>query len=412
MRIIYSLFIAIYSLGFHLAALFSKQARRWTHGRKRLLSRMERARKSRDKLVWFHCASLGEFEQGRPVIEQFRDEFPDFQILLTFFSPSGYEVRKAYSNADYIFYLPLDTPGKVKHFLNIWNPALAIFIKYEYWFNYLHEMQKRQIPCIVISAVFRPGQHFFKAYGFWFREHLRGISHFFVQNEASLKLLKQIGINNCTISGDTRFDRVSEISRLPRDIPEIRSFVSNSKVLVAGSTWEKDEILIADAIQHTDLPLKLIIAPHQISEQGLVRLQSLFESNSVRFSEVNGIVSRDKKVLIIDSMGFLSHIYRYGHIAYIGGGFGKGIHNILEAATFGMPVFFGPNYKKFIEANELCERGGAFSVKTADELSNRLKRLLVDDNLSEYASTICKSYVQEKTGATNTIINFLHTILS
>ena len=412
MRIIYSLFIFIYALGIHLAALFSKQARRWIDGRKELLPRMERANQSRNRLVWFHCASLGEFEQGRPVIEQCRDEFPDIQILLTFFSPSGYEVRKAYSVADYVFYLPLDTPGQVKRFLDIWNPALAVFIKYEYWYNYLHEMHKRQIPVMMISATFRPGQHFFKAYGCWFRKHLRSISHFFVQNEASFELLQHIGVSQCTISGDTRFDRVSEISKTPGDIPEIKSFAANCRVLVAGSTWEKDETLIADALNHSDLQVKLIIAPHHISDHGLARLENLFASNSIRFSEVKGDIDPDVKVLIVDSVGLLSHIYRYGHMAYIGGGFGKGIHNILEAATFGMPVFFGPNHHKFIEANELCERGGAFSVKTADELRDKLKEMLLNDQASGNASVICKNYVHEKTGATNIIINYLHTLLA
>jgi 3-deoxy-D-manno-octulosonic-acid transferase len=412
MRIIYSLFICIYALAIHLASLFSKQAKSWIDGRKGLLTKMEQDKKYLDKLVWFHCASLGEFEQGRPVIEQFRDEFPEFRILLTFFSPSGYEVRKEYPVADHIYYLPLDTPGQVKRFLTIWNPVLAVFIKYEYWFNYLHELHKRQIPSIVISATFRPGQHFFKAYGFWFRKHLRCISHFFVQNEASQELLKKIGVGHCTISGDTRFDRVAEISRFPRDIPAIRSFATNSKVLVAGSTWEKDETLIAEALKHSDLPLKLIIAPHQISDQGLARLQSMFALKSIRFSEVKGIIQTDVKVIIIDSVGLLSQIYRYGHMAYIGGGFGKGIHNILEAATFGMPVFFGPNYKKFVEANELCDRGGAFSVKTTNELRDKLKDMLYNEKAAGIASDICKNYVNDRTGATSIIINYMTSLLA
>lgn len=412
MRVIYTLFIYIYASAIHLAAMFSKQARSWVVGRQGLLGRMQRANRNGDKLAWFHCASLGEFEQGRPVIEAFRKEFADYKVLLTFFSPSGYDVRKDYPGADYVFYLPLDSPGNVVRFLDIWKPRLAVFVKYEYWFNYLHVMQQRELPIVVISAAFRPGQHFFKGYGFWFRKYLKRVTHFFVQNSASLELLRSIGVNEITISGDTRFDRVRDICRHPTTIPHIESFVANSMVLVAGSTWEKDEMLIASAIRNPDLHVKLIIAPHHITESGLMRLHQLFGGHTIRLSALHDQVPDQVRVVIVDSIGLLSHLYRYGNMAYVGGGFGTGIHNILEAATFGLPVFFGPKHQKFVEAIELRERGGAMAVGSANELRMALEKMLTNTAALQQAAATCEQYVKEKTGATKTIISYLRMLLA
>lgn len=411
MRILYTLAIYAYALGIQLATLWSRQASLWTRGRRGAFKRMHQIRKPGEKLVWFHCASLGEFEQGRSVIEAFREKFPDYQLLLTFFSPSGYQVRKHYEEVDYVFYLPLDTPKQVKRFLGIWKPQLVVFIKYEYWYNFLHELQKRNIPTIFVSVTFRPAQYFFQPYGAWFRKYLKGITHFFVQNQTSRDLLNKLGIGEVTVAGDTRFDRVNELSKHPERIRQVESFTNNNRVLVAGSTWEADEQLIASAMRNMNRPPKLIIAPHQIQESGLERLHQLFGENTVRFSAIQDHIPSGVHVVIIDGIGMLSHLYQYGQVAYIGGGFGKGIHNILEAATYGKPVFFGPNYKKFIEARELIERGGAMAVNSADELRQALQSMLSDDAIHSKASQICNHYIQEKTGATTLVINYIEKVL-
>lgn len=407
MRILYHLVIRMYLAVVYTSALFLKKSRDWTQGRKGLFRQMRQVAGHQKPLVWFHCASLGEFEQGRPVIERFREEFPAYTILLTFYSPSGYQIRKSYKGADYVFYLPADTCSNAKMFLDLWKPDIAVFIKYEYWYNFLHALRKRNIPVVVVSAIFQPGQHFFRPFGGWFRKHLRDVSHFFVQDQQSEELLRGIGISRLTLSGDTRFDRVMAIARNPADIRLLEAFTKGHPILIAGSTWEADEHLLAQIWRERTLPLKMLIAPHQIHEEAIRRLANQFGAHTRRFSELKDAVPQDTEVLIIDSIGMLSQLYRYGDVAYIGGGFGKGIHNILEAATFGLPVIFGPRYQTFREAVDLIERGGAFSVQTAKDASEILQTLLDDKAFRQHAAATCIQYVSEKAGATDQVMDGL-----
>jgi 3-deoxy-D-manno-octulosonic-acid transferase len=407
MRILYHLVISMYLAVIQISAMFVKKSRVWKQGRRGLFRQMREAAGHQKHLAWFHCASLGEFEQGRPVIERFREQFPAYTILLTFYSPSGYQIRKSYKGADYVFYLPADTCSNAKMFLDLWKPDIAVFIKYEYWYNFLHALRKRNIPVVVVSAIFQPGQHFFRPFGGWFRKHLRDVSHFFVQDQQSEDLLRGIGIRQVTLSGDTRFDRVVAIARKPIEIWQMEAFVKDQTILIAGSTWEADEKILAHVWQQRTSPMKILVAPHQIREEGIRRLVNQFGKHARRFSELKETVPYDTEVLIIDSIGMLSQLYRYGDIAYIGGGFGKGIHNILEAATFGLPVIFGPRYQTFREAVDLTERGGAFAVRSEKEASDVLNALLNDLTYRQQAAAICKHYVSEKAGATDLVMDGL-----
>lgn len=413
-----------------LASLWSPRARRWREGR-RGLSEAMRKRADGAPRVWFHCASLGEFEQGRPVMEKFREQFPGHKVLLTFFSPSGYEVRRNFTGADDVFYLPLDTPGKAGEFLDLWQPRLAVFIKYEYWFNFIDALCRRDIPILMVSAIFRPGQHFFSWYGTWFRRQLEKITWFYVQDERSMKLLQGIGIHKASLSGDTRFDRVYSICSNPRSFNELKGFVDEEGLmLVAGSTWPADEAILVQVFNNFGPELRMIIAPHEISPQGVEHLLQAFGSAAVLMSDLAGrhpgsaagtvtggtaggsapgtnepaTVLNRKRVLIVDGIGYLSHLYQFATLAYVGGGFGKGIHNILEAATFGSPVFFGPRYGKFAEAVELVQRGGAFPVRDAEEMLQGLQKLAADNRLLKQASDTCRGYVEEKRGASEMIV--------
>ncbi len=411
MRCLYNISIFSYYLLILAASLVNKKAGLWLRGRKRIFSRLKTAINPDDKIVWFHCSSLGEFEQGRPVIEAYKIKYPQHKILLTFFSPSGYEIRKDYKQADYVFYLPLDTKANAKKFIDITKPEKAFFIKYEYWYNYLNILHKKDIPVYMVSAIYRKEQHFFKWYGFWFRNHLKNIKHIFVQNDESVSLLNKIGINQVTVSGDTRFDRVSAILKDDRSFPLIEQFVDGSKVLMAGSSWEKDEDIIKYLFLQKRDDLKFIIAPHLIDDGHINTLISKFEDAQIRYSELVNHKSEDifkgKRVLIIDSIGILSYLYKYCNIAYIGGGFGSGIHNILEAAVFGKPVIFGPNYYKFGEALDLASMEGAFSIKDKKSFVIIADKLLKNEMLRSKVSEICKNYVKLKTGATDIILNIM-----
>ncbi|HSV76353.1 MAG TPA: glycosyltransferase N-terminal domain-containing protein [Bacteroidales bacterium] len=409
MRFLYNVFIWVYKAGILIAALFNSKARFWVAGRKGQFDRMKAARIDDRPVVWFHCASLGEFEQGRPVLEAFRKEFPNYGVLLTFFSPSGYNIRKNYNGADYVFYLPLDTPAGVRQFLNIWNPSLAIFVKYEFWFNYLRALKKRGVPTFVISAIFRPDQYFFKGFGKWFRRQLGMVSCYFVQNHLSQELLQRAGISRAVVSGDTRFDRVAAIAAQAQSLDRFSAFAQNQRVLVAGSTWPPDEELLLPLIHDKSLPLKFIIVPHEISKAHIQGLKSKITVKTQIYSELSGSFDADSKVLIIDQVGLLSGLYKLGCMAYIGGGFGRGIHNILEAAAFGLPVFFGPNYGQFAEANELVQLGGAFSVSNAAELKPKIEILTRNQGMLQETALICSDYVRAKTGATETIMRELKT---
>jgi len=405
MRQLYSLFIYIYTLFIKLAGLFSLKARKWSVGREKWEQDAALVDKGNDSLAWFHCASLGEFEQGRPVIQDFKNRFPEWKILITFFSPSGYEVRKNFSGADYIMYLPPDTPYNAKRFLELIKPDVAFFVKYEFWFNYLDELYKSDIKIIYFSSIFRPGQHFFAWYGVWFRKQLRKITWFFVQNTASADLLSSVDIDNVYISGDTRFDRVIEASQQAKEFPLLKTFSEGRRLVLAGSTWPRDEKLLSSLLNDLPDDVYMVIAPHNVDDLHINDLMNRFEGTAVKFSELNEDNARMFKVLVIDGMGFLIHLYRYAFIAYIGGGFGKSIHNILEAATFGKPVIFGPKYSKFKEAHDLLANGGAFTVGNFAELKSIIERLCGDSDFYSAASTECSDYVGDNRGATRTIMS-------
>ena len=364
---LYDLAIGIYDLLVHLAAPFSRKPRKMMKGHWVVYELLRQQLEKDVRYIWFHAASLGEFEQGRPLIEKIRAKYPDYGILLTFFSPSGYEVRKNYRGADVVCYLPFDKPRNVKKFLDIANPCMAFFIKYEFWKNYLDELHKRRIPVYSVSSIFRRGQVFFKWYGGTYRHVLRNFDHLFVQNERSKRYLSKIGINRVTVVGDTRFDRVLQIREEAKELPLVKLFKNNTMTFVAGSSWQPDEDLFIEYFNNHP-EVKLIIAPHVIDENHLVEIIRKLKRPYVRYTRADEKNVLKADCLIIDCFGLLSSIYRYGEIAYIGGGFGVGIHNTLEAAVYGIPVIFGPKYQKFMEAIQLLEAQGAFSIKNYEEL--------------------------------------------
>ncbi len=361
-----------------------------------------------EKVIWVHCASLGEFEQGRPIIESIKAQYPSYKILLTFFSPSGYEVKKNYNGVDAVFYLPLDGKSNANKFIDIVKPSLVIWVKYEYWYYFLTALQQKNIPTVLVSAIFRESQPFFKWYGSLWKKILQSFDKIFVQNKYSISLLKSIMMDkNALIAGDTRFDRVISIVENKTALPDVLiQFCKNKKIIVAGSTWEEDEEeLVHYARMHDEI--KFIIAPHEIDTERLLDIKRMFK-NAIYFSEfVQGNV--DAQVIIIDNIGMLSSLYELAHITYIGGGFNdSGIHNILEAAVYGKPIIFGPEYEKFSEAVDLVDREGAFSIENALELESLLDKLLQDEALLKNTSNVSKNYVYEKQGATNLIVQYLH----
>jgi len=402
----YKISIYVYYIAIYIASVFRhKKAVQWINGRKNLFSEIEKKVKTSHPLAWFHCASLGEFEQGRPLMEEFRKQYPTYKILLTFFSPSGYEVRKNYNGADYIFYLPIDTPANAKRFLALTNPTLVFFIKYEFWFNYIKQIKNNAIPFFVVSSNFRKSQHYFKWYGFWFRKQLKGVSRFFVQNNNSLQLLNNIHITNVTVSGDTRFDRVMALAQNTMKLPLIEKFCDGKDIFIAGSTWEPDEDILIKLINSEKTKYKFIIAPHMVDKPHIASLvEKIKKGHVVLYSEADPDNVLYAKVLIIDCIGILSNLYRYGKIAYIGGGFGSGIHNILEAATYGMPVIFGPKYHKFIEAVELIEKGGAYCIHNENEFMQVVMDLITNNKQLREKSAIAREYVQKNIGATQLIL--------
>lgn len=409
MRFLYDLGISIYSLLIWILAPFNAKAKLLVIGRKGLLKQIEQTVEQGQEYIWFHFASLGEFEQGRSVMEQIKQRFPSEKIIVTFFSPSGYEIRKNTPLADFVFYLPADTSKNARKFLDILNPKFAIFTKYEYWYHYFNELNKRNIRLLMISAIFREDQIFFKQYGGFFRSILKKVSYFFTQNNESVNMLKWIGITKAGLAGDTRFDRVVELPKQHKEILPALHFSKDSNVLVAGSTWPEDEILLKELLEkHKDL--KAIIAPHEIHDDHINALQKMFP-NAMLFSKYDTYTDQQKTVsreLIIDNIGMLSSLYYYGRIAYIGGGFGAGIHNTLEAATYGMPVIFGPKYEKFQEAIDLLELGAGFSISKYQELEEVFTALQQSDKLLK-SSLAAKNYVQQRSGATQIIMKYLET---
>ncbi|MES2278582.1 MAG: glycosyltransferase N-terminal domain-containing protein [Bacteroidota bacterium] len=360
--------------------------------------------------VWFHFASLGEFEQGRPVLEALKQKHPAKPIVVTFFSPSGYEIRKNTPLADAVYYLPLDTAANARAFIDTLQPEMAIFTKYEYWYHFFNTLHTRQIPLYIVSGIFRPGQVFFKWYGGLHRKMLGMVNHFFVQDNASKQLLQGININNVTISGDTRFDRVWANAQQPKELPVIAQFKAGQKVFIAGSTWPKDEELISQIISlHPDW--KFIFAPHEIGEDKINYLMGLLPNGqAVRFSQISNLKSpiSDFKILVIDNIGMLSSLYQYGEVAYIGGGFGVGIHNTLEAAAFGLPVIFGPNYQRFREARELIEMKAGISIGDLNDLKQAAELLMNDAEYRQFTGKKIKEYVSKHTGATDCIVGCIN----
>lgn len=403
MKFLYNLAINIFTLLVTLAAPFNSKAALWVRGRKDWRKNFPVNKMQGDKTLWIHCASLGEFEQGRPVIESIKKQVPGIKILLTFFSPSGYEIRKNYSEVDYVCYLPADTPSNAAEFIRLADPSFVIIVKYEFWNNYISELHKKDIPLYLISGIFRPEQHFFKWYGSFFREILRKFKIIFVQDKASAELLAKAGLMNVIVAGDTRFDRVVMIAGNARDIPVLENFRNNEKLLLAGSSWKPDEEIIAEYINMHAGAMKYVFAPHEIEKENIERLEGLIKVKSVRFSQYNESMA-DARVLIIDNIGMLSSAYRYAHIAVIGGGFGKGIHNILEAACWGIPVIFGPNHGKFREAVDLIKEKGAMTFDSLENFSEILNKWLNDESSYLKSADSASAYVSKNTGATGIIL--------
>ena len=404
----YSLIIHLYAFFIELISPFHKKARLMRLGQWKTNGILREKIDRNAKYIWFHASSLGEFEQGRPLIEKIKAEHPEYKILLTFFSPSGYEVRKNYGGADVVCYLPFDTPYRVKKFLDLSKPVMAIFIKYEFWDNYLSELKRRNIPVYIVSAIFRKEQLFFKWYGGMYRKVLSYFTHIFVQDDASRELLSKYGVTNVSVFGDTRFDRVQDVYKNTKQVPMVDLFVNNNRsdnqlTMVAGSSWQQDEEVYLNYFnEHPEL--KLIIAPHEIHKDHLMHIESMLKRPSIRLSEATEKDIKGKSCLIVDSFGLLSSIYRYGDLAYIGGGFGAGIHNVLEAAVYGMPVIFGPKYQKFKEARDLLQVGGAFSITDEKTFESKMEELSTYRDLLDAAGAAAGDFVKSNIGATNRII--------
>jgi len=392
MALLYNISTYFFLIVINFAALFNAKARLWVKGRECVFKKLGNALMNIENIAWFHCASLGEFEQGKPIIKAYKKKYPGHKILLTFFSPSGYEIRKNTPLADFVFYLPADTKANAKHFIQLVNPIKVIFIKYEFWFNYMAECKKQNIPFYSVSSIFRKDQAFFKYK--WFTKQLSNVTHFFVQNKTSMELLKSIGLFNTTISGDSRFDSVLETTQNSMQFPLIEDFCKCKRTIICGSTWSKDEMLLAQYIKKNP-QFNYIIAPHELHHISKLKKQT----NALLFSKSTEQNIFTSNVLIIDSIGILSHIYKYGFIAYIGGGFGSGIHNILEAITFGLPVVFGPNYKKINEAKDLINIKSAISVKDYSQLKKAFSIFTNFDN------SIATNYIKENIGATDIVCN-------
>ncbi|MBL0272130.1 MAG: 3-deoxy-D-manno-octulosonic acid transferase [Chitinophagaceae bacterium] len=409
----YNIFLWLFRAGTWVASMFNLKAKKWVQGRQGLFEKLEKAIPIGEKIIWIHCASLGEFEQGRPVIEKLKKQATGHRILLTFFSPSGYEAQKDYPGADWVFYLPLDGPRNAKRFLEITHPSLVIFVKYEFWYYYLKKIKYRKIPLLLISALFRKDMSFFTWYGKLPRKMLSRFDHLFVQNPESKELVDKIGLSGiCSVSGDTRFDRVIEIAATVESIPSIEKFIGSDKTIIAGSTWPEDEALLQKIYQTINNPsLKLIIAPHEITEKHLGEIEKLFP-NSIRFSRLPASGSGSTNTLIIDNIGMLSRLYRYAYISYIGGGLRTmGVHNVLEAAVYGKPVLFGASYHKYSEAVDLVHSGGGLPFNTEkgkgalpEEL---IESLLTNDEEYKYRSMAAGDFVQSNKGAAEKIIQFI-----
>jgi 3-deoxy-D-manno-octulosonic-acid transferase len=407
--ILYNLFLLFYGFAIRIASLFKEKASHWLNGRKNIWQRLEASLPKNEERIWFHCSSVGEFEQARPLIEAIKLRSPDKKIFLTFFSPSGYEMRKNYEHADYVFYLPLDGKRTAKKFVDLVNPCLAVFVKYEFWYYYLTALKQKEVSTILISAAFRSSQPFFKWYGGFHKKMLHCFTHLFVHDEASAILLNGIGFKeNVSVAGDTRYDRVMEIAQQAKSFPIIESFKGENKLLVAGSTWSGDEKILKEVLPTLPFNWKLVMAPHELNETHLQQMKNLFSEEAVFYSQFND-ESKDKRALIVDNMGMLSSIYRYGEIAYVGGGFLKGgIHNTLEPAVFGLPVLFGPVYKKFVEAVELVENDFGFPIQNAEDCKKVLKKLIEVKLILLEKQKVLRKYMNAHTGAKDKMLEWLN----
>ncbi len=401
MDFLYNTGISLYKLGARVASLKNHKAKQMLDGQARTFDYLKERLTPGTRYIWIHAASLGEFEQGRPLIEMIKAKQPDAHIVLSFFSPSGYEVRKGYNKVDAVVYLPFDLPENVDKFINLVNPQMAIFIKYEFWGNYLKTLKRRGIPTYLVSAIFRPGQVFFKPWGGMFREVLSCFTTMFVQNAASRTLLNKIGFNNVEVAGDTRFDRVADVRNAAKDFPVVERFVSNSKfTLVAGSSWQPDEDIIVPYF-NSHPGMKLILAPHEFDKERLDALLAKFKRPVSLYSCASADEMEQCDALVVDCFGILSSLYRYGQVAYVGGGFGAGIHNVNEAAVYGMPVVFGPNHKKFREATDLIACGGGFAIDGDEAFAKVMDKMLSNKAFLEKSGTIADKYIQSHLGATD-----------
>ena len=415
MVFLYNIALRCYALLLQLLAPFVPKAAAWVAGRRGLLAHIQQAMAAETgPRVWFHCASLGEFEQGRPLLEAYRRQHPATKIVLTFFSPSGYEIRKNWPGADYIFYLPLDTRRNARAFLDAVQPRLVVFVKYEFWYYFLTETKRRGIPAIVVSAIFRPDQIFFKSWGGFFRHILGSFAHLFTQNEASAELLRSIGISQVSVAGDTRFDTVAATAAAPpRSLPLIEAFVADrAPVLVAGSIWPEDLPTLEPLLHDYAGQLRTIMATHEIDEPTLRAVEGSWPGQVLRYSQATPQTVAQARILLIDNIGLLSQLYRFGQYAYIGGAFGKGLHNTLEAAAFGLPLFFGPNYQRFQEAVDLRNLGLAFPVQDAAELKKHFAPLWQNEKYRLTLQDQLLDYVHGQAGATQKIMTTLQTQFS
>ncbi len=407
MYFLYDIGIFIAGQVLRILSFFNSKINRFVEGRKETFRRLEEAIGPDDKTFWFHCASLGEFEQGRPVIEKLAARHPEHKIVLTFFSPSGFEVQKDYPLADVVVYLPLDSRRNAKRFLDLTHPSLSVFVKYEFWPNLLREIRVRQLPAFLISAIFREQQIFFKPQGAWMRSALKAFSHFFVQNSSSRDLLNKIGFEEVTVSGDTRFDRVQAILEQDNKLDFLEGFVENRTVVVAGSTWPRDEELLTDFINSSaDDDLAFVIAPHHMDPERFEKLKKSLENDCILYSE--GVPGPSTKVFLVDTIGLLTKIYSYADVAVVGGGFDKeGIHNVLEPAVFGTPIIIGPVYDKYQEAVDLVGRKGCLVAHDQHEFNKHMSDLLTDEVFRRQTGMLCRDFILENTGSTEIIVNFL-----
>ncbi len=420
MPLLYDIGTGLYHVGIRAAAAFVPKARQWVDGRQGSWDRLQAKSSALQGCLWMHCASVGELEQGRPVLEAIKAEHPDLPVLITFFSPSGYEARKDFPLATHVEYLPADSAANATRLIALVKPRTALFIRYEFWYHHLMALSKAGVPTFLVSAIFRPQQTFFRWFGGTHRAMLRSYAHLFVQDEASRALLASVGVTNVTVSGDTRFDRVAAIVQANEDLPIAAGFKAAAPMLIGGSTWPKDEALLLDALRAMTNAPKCMIVPHELTADHLQAVENAFPKPLARWSELEGTTEENiaavlgaeqRATLLVDRMGLLARLYRYGTVAYIGGGFGGGIHSLLEAAAWGVPVIFGPHHHKFAEAKGLIDAGGGFAVRDANELQVVLQRLFADRAALERSSNAARTYVSDRIGATERVLSLVRSVL-